>query len=429
MSRRSLRAPVTLAVATALALTAAVPAAASASGSSAPGPAASADTAERQQHRGGHHGGDRAALRQAMDDMVEAGVPGVLVQTRNGRRTWTASAGVADLDTERPRIRPDRFRVGSITKTFVATVMLQLQEEGRLDLDDPVEEWLPGVVRGNGHDGRRVTLRRLLNHTSGIFDYTSDEEFNRRLLKDFEKHRYDTYTPEQLVGIAMAHEPDFAPGTDWSYSNTNYVLAGMVIEAVTGDSYAHQIERRVLRPLGLRATELPGTRATMPRPHGRAYFPLGPEGELTDVTDFNPSAAGAAGEMVSTVDDLNRFVRALMSGRLLSEGSMAEMLDTVPTGEQGFDHYGLGLQTRELSCGEQVWGHSGGIPGSASFALTTRDGRHSLALNLNAQGIPVNAAAAVEAEFCGTPAASADSADSADEPGRKAAPLHPEPLL
>ncbi|MFP8903577.1 serine hydrolase domain-containing protein [Streptomyces atacamensis] len=419
MSRRSLRTATTLAVAAALALTA-VPAAASAtSGPATSGPAAPADTAERQRHHGGHH----AALRQAMDDMVDAGVPGVLAQARDGHGTWTASAGVADLDTGRPRIRPDRFRVGSITKTFVATVMLQLQQEGRLDLDDTVEERLPGVVRGNGHDGRRVTLRQLLNHTSGIFDYTSDERFGRRLREDFEKHRYDTHTPEQLVGIAMGHEPDFAPGTDWSYSNTNYVLAGMVIEAVTGDSYAHQIERRVLRPLGLRATVLPGTRATMPRPHGRAYVPFGgPGAELTDVTDFNPSAAWAAGEMVSTVDDLNRFLRALMTGRLLSGESMAEMFEAVPTGEQGGDRYGLGLQTRELSCGKRVWGHSGGIPGSSSLALATRDGGHSLALNLNAQGIPVNATAALEAEFCGTPAA------PAPKPGPKTAPLQPEPL-
>ncbi|GAA2386144.1 serine hydrolase domain-containing protein [Streptomyces glaucosporus] len=359
--------------------------------------AVAAPEADRRHDR--HH----ARTQQAMDAFLEAGVPGTLAQVRDRRGTWTGSSGVADVETERPRLRPDRFRIGSITKTFVATVLLQLQEERRLDLDDPVERWLPGVVRGNGHDGRKVTVRQLLNHTSGIYNVTSDRGFQEKVFESgFFEHRYDTFTPEELVGIAMEHEPVFAPGTDWSYSNTNYVLAGMVIEAATGNSYAEEVERRVVRPLGLRATELPGTRATMPRPHGRGYGVLVENEEVTlvDVTDVNPSWAWAAGEMISTVDDLNRFLRALLDGRLLSGKSMAELLDTVPTDEAGTARYGLGVLNLDLSCGVGVWGHDGSVHGSLSYVFSTRDGDRTMAFNTNATWGPL--VSVLEAEFCGT---------------------------
>ncbi|GAA2386137.1 serine hydrolase domain-containing protein [Streptomyces glaucosporus] len=400
MSRRrphGLRAAAGAAVATALTLTAVA--------------AAPAATAADRPDRGGHH----TRTQQALDAVVAAGAPGALAQVRDRRGTWTGSSGVADVETERPRLRPDRFRIGSITKTFVATVLLQLQEERRLDLDDPVERWLPGVVRGNGHDGRKVTVRQLLNHTSGIYDVTSDRGFQEKVFESgFFEHRYDTWTPEQLVAIAMEHEPSFAPGTDWSYSNTNYVLAGMVIEAATGNSYAEEVERRVVRPLGLRATELPGTRVTMPRPHGRAYERLGTgeEAQLVDVTEINPSVAWAAGEMVSTVDDLNRFLRALLDGRLLSGKSMREMLTTVPTGEG--DRYGLGIRTRDLSCGVEVWGHSGGIHGSVSYVFSTRDGSRTMAYNVNTSA---SADSVLEAGFCGQEPAASPGAGEAGQSG------------
>ncbi|WP_344320441.1 serine hydrolase domain-containing protein [Streptomyces macrosporus] len=361
-------------------------------------PAAGAATETDRRHDR-HH----TRTQQAMDAFLEAYVPGVLGQVRDERGTWTGASGVADAETERPRLRPDRFRIGSITKTFVAAVLLQLQEEGRLDLDDPVERWLPGLVRGNGHDGREVTVRQLLNHTSGIHNYTEDAELSERMFgPGFFEHRYDTFTPEELVGIAMEHEPVFAPGTDWSYSNTNYVLAGMVVEAVTGNSYADEVERRVIEPLGLRSTVLPGTRATMPRPHGRGYGLLAEGEEVTwvDVTDVNPSWAWAAGEMISTVDDLNRFLRALLDGRLLSEESMAEMLTTVPTGQEEIERYGLGIMKDELPCGTEVWGHNGSVHGSLSFVLSTRDGDHTMAFNANTTWGPLDTV--WKAEFCGT---------------------------
>ncbi|MFF4882695.1 serine hydrolase domain-containing protein [Streptomyces nigra] len=342
------------------------------------------------------------ATRAAAQAAVEAGVPGVTVRARDQHGTWSATPGVGRIGTDKPRSADDRYRVGSITKSFVATVLLQLEAEGRLSLDDTVDEWLPGLVRGNGHDGRHITLRQLLNHTSGVYDYTADPGFVRdHFAKDgFFEHRYDTRKPRELVAVAMTHEPTFAPGTSWSYSNTNYVLAGLVIEKVTGRPYGKEIDRRIIRPLKLTATSVPGTRATMPRPSSRAYSKLADTatGPTYDVTELNPSIAYAAGEMISDNKDLDRFYTALLRGRLLPREQLNEMTTTVPAAE-GIG-YGLGLMSVELSCGVTVWGHGGGIHGSTSQASVTRDGRHALTLNLNGDwaGDP---GALTEAEFCG----------------------------
>ncbi|MGW4546078.1 serine hydrolase domain-containing protein [Streptomyces violaceorubidus] len=370
-----------LLAATALALSAAVA-----------GPAVAAPAAT------GGHDATRRALRAAVED----GVPGVTASARDSRGTWSGTAGVGDLRTGEPRSERDRYRVGSITKTFVATVLLQLEAEGRLSLDDTVDEWLPGLVAGHGHDGGRTTLRQLLNHTSGVYDYTADEGFARdHFLKDgFFEHRHETVTPRELVAIAMAHEPDSAPGASWNYSNTNYVLAGLVIEAATGRPYGEEVRRRIIEPLGLRATSFPGTRTGLPEPSSRAYSKLAPTatGPTYDVTRLNPSIAGASGEAISDSADLNRFYTALFRGRLLPAQQFAEMTTTVPARE-GAD-YGLGLIKRRLDCGVTVWGHAGGIHGSSSEAVTTGDGRHALALNFNGDWSG-DAEAVIEAEFCG----------------------------
>ncbi|MFE5604734.1 serine hydrolase domain-containing protein [Streptomyces coelicoflavus] len=342
------------------------------------------------------------ATRRALEAAVADGVPGVTATARDGHRTWSGTAGAGDLRTGEPRSERDRYRVGSITKTFVATVVLQLEAEGRLSLDDTVDAWLPGVVEGNGNDGKRITLRQLLNHTSGIYNYTADDEFARTYFTrdGFLEHRYDTVTPRQLVAIATAHEPDFAPGTDWRYSNTNYILAGMVIEEVTGRPYAEEVRRRIIDPLKLRATSVPGTRTTLPRPSSRAYSKLdGTATEPTyDVTRLNPSLAGASGEMISSSADLNRFYTALLRGRLLPAKQLTEMTTTVPA--RPGTAYGLGLIKRQLDCGVTVWGHAGGIHGSSSEAVTTRDGRHALAFNFNGDWSG-DSDAVIDAEFCG----------------------------
>ncbi len=295
--------------------------------------------------------------------------------------------------------------MGSVTKTFVATVLLQMEAEGRLDLDDSVEEWLPGAVRGHGHDGRRITLRQLLNHTSGVYSFTSDPDFAQKVFgPDFLRHRYDTWTPSSSsrsrCGTNRTSPPARGgttptPTTCWPAWSSRRPPAGR-----TGE----EIERRILRPLGLRATSVPGTSAAMPRPSGRAYSTLGadpsdPATRIHDVTELNPSLAHAAGEMVSDNSDLQRFLRALLAGRLLPREQMRELTATVPVGEDGIRAYGLGVYVQELSCGEKVWGHTGGIHGSGSLVMATRDGRHSMAGNVNGDWVGLDKV--LEAEFCG----------------------------
>ncbi|MER6917372.1 serine hydrolase domain-containing protein [Streptomyces sp. NPDC000594] len=353
---------------------------------------------------GGGGGGDRhGATQRALGQAVRDGVPGAVAQARDRAGSWSGTAGVGELGTGKERTARDRYRIGSITKTFVATVLLQLEAEGRLDLDDAVERWLPGTVRGNGHDGRHITLRQLLNHTSGIYSYTSDPGYQAKIFGEgFLRHRYDTWTPGQLVGLAMRHRPSFAPGAGWQYSNTNYTLAGMVIEKVTGRGYEAEIERRILRPLRLRATSVPRTDPRIPAPASRAHSPLSPDpaAEIHDVTGLNPSLAGAGGGMISDSGDLQKFLRALLNGRLLPPGQQDALTTTVPIDPQRPEYrYGLGIQSVRLSCGTEVWGHGGGIHGSQSEAFATRDARHTLALNLNGDWAG-DTTAVIEAEFC-----------------------------
>lgn len=346
--------------------------------------------------------GTHQATREAVEAAVEDGVPGITLTARDHHGRWTTTAGVGDLRTGQPRTPADRYRVGSITKTFVATVLLQLEAEGRLSLDDTVDSWLPGVVHGNGNDGSRITVRQLLNHTSGLYDYTSDPDFARAhfTADGFLGHRYDTHTPADLIAVALRHAPHFTPGDGWSYSNTNYLLAGEVIEAVTGRPYGDEIRARVIRPLHLTATSVPGTRPDVPEPSSRAYSRLAatsPTGRTYDVTRFNPSIAGAAGEMISNSTDLSRFYTALLRGELLPPEQLKEMKTTVAARNEG---YGLGLASRDLTCGLRVWGHGGGIYGSLTESATTADGRHTVSFNLNGDWTG-GTGAILEAEFCG----------------------------
>ncbi|NEE11620.1 beta-lactamase family protein [Streptomyces sp. SID7499] len=350
---------------------------------------------------GAHDGHD--ATRRAVRAAVADGVPGVTVTVRRGHGTWAATAGVGDLETGKPRSTRDHYRIASITKTFVATVMLQLEAEGELSLDDTVEEWLPGVVRGNGHDGRRITLRQLLNHTSGIFDYLGDSGFQREYMTadGFMKHRFDRADPGGLLAIAMRNEPYFKPGESFTYSNTNYVLAALVIEKATGNDYGDEIDRRIIDPLHLTSTSVPTTPVTLPRPSSRAYSKLARTGTgpTYDVTEMNPRLAYGSGQMVSSSADLTRFYSALLGGRLLPPEQLKKMRTTVES-SRDTSRYGLGLVDRKLSCGVHVWGHDGGIYGSNSDAVTTANGRHSLAVNFNGDWSG-STDAIIEAEFCG----------------------------
>jgi D-alanyl-D-alanine carboxypeptidase len=328
--------------------------------------------------------------------VAEQGYPGMIAEIRDGARQWFGAAGMADTATGRERAAHDQFRVGSITKTFTATLVLQLAAEYKLSLDDTVEQWLPGLVQGNGHDGANITIRQLLNHTSGIFAYTLDEGMLERYWTPaLLEHRFDKLTPEDLVKIAVSHPADFQPGQDWGYSNTNSVLAAMIVEKAAGMSYADAIEYRIARPLKLTGTYAPGGETGFRGPHTCAYSKLmlpDADAPVHDVTELSPSYAFGVGELISTAANLNTFLGALLKGWLLPPAQQNEMftMTPVPDGKwlDGYS-YGLGISSVELPCGTTVYGHGGMITGTWSYLYGTRDGKRVSVQNVNGDwGVP-----------------------------------------
>ncbi|MEV0557991.1 serine hydrolase domain-containing protein [Streptomyces sp. NPDC050597] len=328
-------------------------------------------------------------LQAGVDAILKTGSVGVVAQSTGPRGSRYATAGVADKTTGAAARSGDRFRMASASKTFVATVVLQLVGEGRLSLDDTVEHLLPGVVSGNGNDGSRITVRQLLQHTSGLFNYTADFP-SLTSVEAYQAGRYTTWTPEQLVGIAMRHAPDFEPGAKWSYSNTNYILAGMIIEKVTGHSWEQQVTKRIIRPLGLRDTSAPTTDTRIPGRHLHGYSDFGKTGPTIDTTAFNPSAGGAAGAMIGTTADLTRFYQALLGGKLLRSAQLAEMKTTVRAAEMDpvwpGARYGLGLMEIPLTCGGVYYSHGGDLPGYTTRDGVSPDGRRAVVLNATGDG-------------------------------------------
>ncbi|WP_067825742.1 serine hydrolase domain-containing protein [Nocardia inohanensis] len=320
-------------------------------------------------------------LSQAMQAAASAGFPGIqtVISGPNGSRTLTA--GVGDVSTGAPIPDNSQVRIGSNTKTFVATVILQLVAEGKIDLDAPIEKYLPGVVAGNGNDGNRISVRQLLRHQSGLPDYLTagpadpKHDPNSPMVQaDTEKARWAEYQPAELVRIAMSMPPQFEPGAKAVYTNTNYILAGMLIDRVTGSSYAAEIRARILEPLGLRDTYFPepgetGIRGTHPRGYQQV------DGQRVDYTEQNVSWGGAAGAMISTPADLSRFFTALtVEKKLLPAAQLTEMQQTVSFDRMPTAGYGLGLMKLPTTCGKTVWGHGGSIPGFGTRNGVAADG-------------------------------------------------------
>jgi D-alanyl-D-alanine carboxypeptidase len=330
-------------------------------------------------------------LQRGADALRDAGVTGVSVRLDSPGGVRTARSGTGDPRTGRPVPVRGYLRIGSTTKAFTATVVLQLAGEGRLSLDDTVERWLPGVVRGRGGDGRRITLRRLLQHTSGIPDYAATEE----IVPDpspagYHRHRRTTRTSEQRVAVALAYPPVSGSGGAMRYSNTNYVLAGMVIEAVTGRSWEEEVRDRILRPLRLTRTLAPGDDPLLPRPHARNHQQFEPGGPMTDTTvAYLPFDGDADGGMISTAGDVNRFFTALLRGELLAPAQLAEMRRTVPVpddhGSPPGTRYGLGLSWTPLSCGGGYWGHAGTGFGYVVQPAATAGGRAAVTVSAHSR--------------------------------------------
>ncbi|MFB4196225.1 serine hydrolase domain-containing protein [Streptomyces carpaticus] len=320
-------------------------------------------------------------LRRDTDAIRALGITGVQARVTTGAgRDLVATSGVAEVGTDRPVPGNGYFRMASTGKALLATVVLQLVDEGELALDDTVDRWLPGLVDGNGNDGSRITVRHLLQHTSGLHDdlpgFATPQEYD--------EHRYDTYTSQEIVARAMRHPPDFAPGDGWSYSNTGYLLLDMIIEKATDRPWHQEVTDRILRPLGMEHTYLPGSTPTLRSPHARACE-VYPSGERIDVTRVIVPDPGG---YVSTTADVNRFLRALLGGELLPPERLAEMRETVPVDEGMLvfwpdGRYGLGLVNRPLSCGGGYWGHGGGESGYITLNGATHDGSRSVPVSMS----------------------------------------------
>ncbi|MFE7504315.1 serine hydrolase domain-containing protein [Promicromonospora sp. NPDC057488] len=341
-----------------------------------------------------------AALVQQAERIVAAGTPGVVVETRDERGRRTVVAGTGDLRTDRAP-RPDgQFRVGSVTKSFTAAVVLSLVAEGRIELDAPVARYLPGVLPY----AEPISVRELLQHRTGLSDYGDVLWADPGLVA---RSRFADHEPAELVGIATREPLGSAPGTEFGYSNTDYVLLGMLVERVTGNGYADELERRVLGPAQLRDTYVSGHGPWLRRPAMRGYEAVGPTTRPTDLTAYNMSVAPASGDIVSTARDVNRFYAALLGGRLLPDRLLREMRAALPA-FPGFD-YGLGLGRTEF-CGQEVWGHVGGVPGYGTYSFTDPRSDRQVTVVVN-QGMTQSAAAEdaayalVALEFCGEPAA------------------------
>ncbi|MET9930019.1 MULTISPECIES: serine hydrolase domain-containing protein [unclassified Streptomyces] len=343
------------------------------------GPAVAAQPVTAARHT--RDAGLAKTMAAAIAGLPRADATAALVRAGGTEGSWRGSSGVHDLESGAPVDPAARFRAGSVTKVFTAAAVLQLAAEGRIDLDRPARAYLPDLVPARY---ARVTVRQLLNHTHGI----PAADLPGRTVEEAYEHRFDTYAPEELVRSATAKPREFRPGTRQHYLNIGYTIAGLIVERVTGDAYERQVERRILRPLGLRDTYLPGPAAEISGPYNHGYQSMrlddGTTG-LRDVSVWGASDAWAAGDLVSTTADLERFTRALFAGRVVRGPLLGEMfalpkVTDLKTGDPAA--FSAGLSMKRLG-GREVWGKTGGRWGYNAAISSTRDGSRTLVYSVN----------------------------------------------
>lgn len=281
-------------------------------------------------------------------------------------RTTAYTSGTSELGKRVSVPKNGRVRAGSNTKAFVATVVMQLVGEGKVELDKPINHYLPGAIKDD-----RITVRQLLNHTSGLANYT-----NYMGLDKFEEQRHRYFEPRELLDIGNAHPVTNQPGEKFKYSNTNYVLLGLLIQKVTGRPVAENVDQRIIRKLSLNDTYWPGVGEQGIRgKHAHGYAKTG--NGIEDVTELDPSWGWAAGQIISTTKDLNTFYRGLLKGDLLKRAQLDEMKKTVDTAGEMWPgvEYGLGIASAPMSCGGRSWGHGGDIHGYETRGGVTDTGR------------------------------------------------------
>jgi D-alanyl-D-alanine carboxypeptidase len=339
---------------------------------------------------------DLAGLRAVLRTAQRQGAPGAMARIDDHGTAYRVAEGVADRSTRRALDDADRFRVGSVTKVFTAVVLLQLADENKLRLDAPVNRYLPGLLPDD-----RITVRHVLSHRSGLYDYTDD--MFAQTVQGFEAVRGKVFTHRQLVDRSLRRPRTNAPGAVYAYSNTNFVVAGMLIEKLTGHLVRTEYQNRIIEPLNLRDTFYvhPGTK--IPGQHARGYLTPDQVGAaLVDATDQTASWAQSAGAIISTTRDLNTFLTALLGGRLTSAAQLAQMRQWMPSGTA--QAYGLGLRRRDLSCGVSVYGHTGAVQGYYTYAFTSQDGRRGLSALANTSNngaVLTTMLGTLESAFCG----------------------------
>lgn len=320
-------------------------------------------------------------LEAAIAGLPTSDATAALVRVGGSEGVWRGSSGVHDLRTNRPADPAGRFRAGSVTKVFTAAVALQLAAEGTLDLDRSARSYLPELIPASYG---KVTVRQLLNHTHGI----PAPDLPGDTVEEWYAYRFRIHDPEDMVRSATSKNREFPPGEKQHYLNIGYAIAGLIIERISGDSYEHQVTRRILKPLGLRDTYLPGTDPRILGPHNHGYQTMrlddGTTG-LRDVSVWGPTDGWAAGDIVSTTADLERFTKALFQGRVVGGPLLREMF-TLPkvadfkTGDPA--SYSVGLSMKKLG-GREVWGKSGSRWGYNTAIASTRDGSRTLVYSVN----------------------------------------------
>ncbi|WP_405834500.1 serine hydrolase domain-containing protein [Streptomyces sp. NBC_00105] len=300
--------------------------------------------------------------------MREAQVPGVIVGLwAPGKGSYVKAFGVADKATGAPMRTDFNTRIGSQTKTFTVTALLQLVDQGKVGLDDPIGDYIEGVPNGD-----RITLRELAGMRSGLFNYSEDADFDKAFTTDPDR----PFAPKELLAYSFKHPVQFEPNGQFQYSNTNLILLGLLIEKVTGRPLKDVIDRDVVAPAGLRRTLFP-TGAEFPEPHAQGYTDQTASGKIEDAADWNPSWAWAAGAMISDLESLRSWARTLATGTLLTPATQAQRLKTTSVGIPGAG-YGLGLFN------VQGWiGHNGSLPGYESLGVYLPQEQATLVVILN----------------------------------------------
>ena len=324
---------------------------------------------------------DHELLTRTLEAITDEGAPSVVAEVRDGDDVWSDASGDRGpwlgIDTK----PTDLVRVGSITKTMVTTVVFQLIESGELALTDTVQDRLPGLIPYT----EPITVENLLGHTSGIPDYMGElfPSIYEGKPDDIKWNKWWYLPPETLVKMATQQPLWFSPGEQWAYSNTGYVILGLLIEDATGASLETQLRQRVLDPAGMDATQLPTWNPFIMGPHPRAQLATGyPDEPYYDTTEFNPSLLWSAGHAVAPVNDINEFFAALNEGALVSPESLATMR-TLSVQSQGT--YGLGLQAIPVGGCEDfpegiAYGHTGGTLGATSYSFHSPDGDRQMTI-------------------------------------------------